>query len=369
MKTTAILAALAVATEARFEEVGNYETFTPAIVSGAVKASAIYPEDITMTVPFEGKQLVLDLHVDTELFAEDWKWTHLNDDGSEAFVSTDASPFMCHYTGTVVGDRSSVVTVSACHDGGVHGVISTEGVDVEIQSVEDKLDGQSIVYNLKDLILPEGLEYGHLIAPEGNATDINDSGRRLQSNRNLVNNMVTASDRNRMNAFSSTNAEVSNTQSVVSQMNSRYTSSSWQNGNTLRIQLQEQVTNANMGTPTSNLSNYLGQVAAWKASNRASSDNVQGFTSYSSGGVIGVAYVNTMCQSRNSAGINNVGFTNSDATRGILVAHECGHNFNMGHDNNSGATVMSSSINSNARSFSSTSVGQFNQRRGNYGCL
>merc|ERR1719361_603353 len=101
-------------------------------------------------------------------------------------------------------------------------------------------------------------------------------------------NLVTASDANRMNAFSSQNAEVSNTQSVIAQMNNRYTNTNWGSGNSLRIQFTTQVVNANMGgTPTSNLSAYLPRVASWKGSFYPNSDNVQGLTSFNSGGTIG----------------------------------------------------------------------------------
>jgi hypothetical protein len=239
------------------------------------------------------------------------------------------------------------------------GFIHTNDFDAEIRPMDTdaKSMGQSVIYSMNDLILPADIKFEHAVAGfEEFAANANMT-RQAGAMPAYVMNLVTASDSARMNAQSS---ESSNTQSIVSQMNSRYTNSNWGSGNSLRITLQTQVQNANMGgSPTSNLSSYLPRVASWKGSNYPNSDNVQGLTSFNQGGTIGVAYLTTMCSRSNSAGINNVGFTSSTASRGILVAHEAGHNFAMQHDNNNNPSVMSSSINSNAQSFSNPSVNDF----------
>jgi hypothetical protein len=65
----AVLAALAVAAEARFEDVASFETFdaSSCVVSSAFAKSnfdAAYPINLTVKVPFRGEAMVLDLHVD-----------------------------------------------------------------------------------------------------------------------------------------------------------------------------------------------------------------------------------------------------------------------------------------------------------------
>lgn len=373
MKTVAILAALAVATEARFEDVKVYETFeaNTCITSATTKAGAVYADALTLTVPFHGEELTLDLTADRTLFHDDWQL--VNDNGD--VLSDDKEAFMCHYTGTVAGKKGSRVTISVCDDAGINGLIETEEFNAEIQPVDpdtrrvDSL-GTHIIYDMEDLVLPDDISYGEAVADFGNFADTNEvmNSTDVGVNRAYVMNLITASDSQRMRAYSSSGAEASNSQSVIAQMNNRYTSTSWGSGNSLRIVNKRQVQNANMGTPTSNLSNYLRQVATYKGNNHRSEDNVQGFTSYNSGGTIGVAYMRTMCQASNSCGINNVGFTSSTSSRGILVAHEAGHNFAMEHDNNNNPSVMSSSINSNAQRFSGPSVNDF-IRSSPKGCL
>jgi hypothetical protein len=367
MKTVAILAALAVATEARFEDVKAYETFdaNTCITSATTKAGGVYADAMTLTVPFRGEDLTLDLTADRGLFADDWKLV----DNEGNVLSTDKEAFMCHYTGTVQGKKDSRVTISVCDEAGINGLIETGDFAAEIQPVDPSVSlnnlGSHIIYDMEDLVLRDDISFGEALDEFGNVavetlTFPNVTDSDVVTNRAYVMNMVTGSDSNRMNAYSSQNAEVSNTQSVYSQMNNRYTNTNWGSGNSLRIVLQVQVVNANFGgAPTSNLSNYLPRVASWKGSNYPNNDNVQGLTSFNSGGTIGVAYLRTMCQRSNSAGINNVGFSSSTSSRGILVAHEAGHNFAMCHDNATPNNVMSSSINSNANSFSSRSVNEF----------
>jgi len=362
MKTFAILAAMAAATEARFEDVKAYETFDAnGCITSAnfVKSDAVYADSLSLKVPFRGEELTLDVKANRELFADDWKL--VNNEGD--IISTDKEAFMCHYTGEVAGKKGSRVTISVCNEAGMNGLIETDEFDAEIQPVDPTVDvnnlGSHIIYDMRDLVLPDDIQFGEAVDAFGGDITFQ-NGTDVGSNRAYVMNLVTASDSARMNAFSSQSAEVSNTQSVVSQMNNRYTATSWGSGNSLRIQFTTQVVNANMGgAPTSNLSAYLPRVASWKGSNYPNSDNVQGLTSFNSGGTIGVAYLRTMCQRSNSAGINNVGFTTSTSSRGILVAHEAGHNFAMCHDNATPNNVMSSSINANANSFSGRSVNDF----------
>jgi hypothetical protein len=341
------------------EDLKSFETFNaPDIVKNAVwtEKNTVYPESLNMKVPFQGEELELKLSADRELFADDWSIV----DGSTGEVITDDKESqMCHYVGQVKGKPGSYVNLSVCNDAGMTGFIHTNDFDAEIRPMDTdaKSMGQSVIYSMNDLILPADIKFEHAVAGfEEFAANANMT-RQAGAMPAYVMNLVTASDSARMNAQSS---ESSNTQSIVSQMNSRYTNSNWGSGNSLRITLQTQVQNANMGgSPTSNLSSYLPRVASWKGSNYPNSDNVQGLTSFNQGGTIGVAYLTTMCSRSNSAGINNVGFTSSTASRGILVAHEAGHNFAMQHDNNNNPSVMSSSINSNAQSFSNPSVNDF----------
>ncbi len=365
MKTAVLLAAMTAATEARFEDVVNFQIFdASSCITSAnfLKTDAVYADSLSLKIPFRDEVLTLDVTANRDLFAEDWKLV----DGDGEVITTDKEAFMCHYTGSVAGKKGSRVTISVCNEAGMNGLIETDEFNAEIQPVNPTVGvknlGSHIIYDMNDLVLPDDIKYGEAVeAFENrdfhfpNATMDGGSMRAA-----YVNGLITGSDSARMAAFTSQSAEVSNTQSVIAQMNNRYTATSF-GANSLRIQFTTQVVNANFGiAPTNNLNTYLPRVASWKGSNYPSGDNVQGLTSFNTGGTIGLAYVGTMCQASNSAGINNVGFTTSTASRGILVAHETGHNFAMNHDDSTANNVMSSSINANANSFSSRSVNEFN---------
>jgi hypothetical protein len=223
---------------------------------------------------------------------------------------------------------------------------------------------------MQDLVLPDDISYGEAVHDFGEFADTNEvmNSTDVGVNRAYVMNLITACDSQRMRACSPSGAEASNTQSVIAQMNNLYTSTSWGSGNSLRIVNKRQVQNANMGSPTSNLSIYLPQVATYKGNNHRNEDNVQGFTSNNSVGSIANAYHGTMCQTNRSCGINNLAFTSSISTRGILVAHQTGHNFAMNHDDNNNPSVMASNLNSNAQRFSDPSVNDF-IRNSPKGCL
>ena len=118
MKTNALFAILAVAAEARFEDVKSYETFdATSCVTGSAfaKADAVYPDSLTMKVPFHGEDLELNVSADRSIFADDWSLV----DDSGKVLSTDKEAWMCHYTGSVTGKKGSTVTISVCNEGGI----------------------------------------------------------------------------------------------------------------------------------------------------------------------------------------------------------------------------------------------------------
>jgi hypothetical protein len=230
-----------------------------------------------------------------------------------------------------------------------------------------------VIYNKKDLLLPDDLRFDTATVPDFakiNLQEVNSTEPEFGAQQAYVANIVTASDSNRMRDEGSN--EAADTQAWYQFMNQRYTNTNWGTGNSLRIVLEEQVQNANIGgAPTSNFQAYLPRVADWKRANRPGADNVQGITSFLGGGVIGVAYIGTMCNSDFSVGINNVGFTFDTSDRGLLVAHECGHNFNMQHDEGAreqpGPTVMNPFLLSAAQVFSPPSVNDFINGQGPFG--
>ena len=124
-------------------------------------ASAQYADSLTLTIPYRGENLELDLQVDRDLFADDWKWT----DGVTGEVIHDKELFMCHYSGEVVGKPDSTVAISVCEETGISGLITTQDWTAEMRPADlhsnavRSTTGRHVIYDVNDLILPEGLQY------------------------------------------------------------------------------------------------------------------------------------------------------------------------------------------------------------------
>jgi hypothetical protein len=164
----AVLAALAVAAEAHFEDVASFETFdaSSCVVSSAFAKSdsnVVYPSNLTLKVPFQGEEMMLEMRVDRSLFAEDWQLV----DDSGALISDDKEAFMCHYTGSVAGKKGSRVTLSVCKQAGINGLIETEAFAAEIQPMDPTVSvdnlGAHVIYAIENLVLPNNISYGEAV--------------------------------------------------------------------------------------------------------------------------------------------------------------------------------------------------------------
>jgi len=375
MKTVATLALAAVAA-AQFEDIRSYETFVPKLIREEFASNTKYASHVEVQVEYQGQGMFLDLDVDTQLLAEDWFLETTDPETGVVTVNTNRSDFMCHYQGSVRGIEDSHVVMSLCEELGMRGTVHTEKFNIEIQHAVPLNEWNGafgsfrryhreahIVYSLEDVIV-EGLSGEPLEdASVSLDTNLGDDPRPMANAA-----CVTASDASRMNAFGSGGAETSNTQSVMAQSNNRYRASSWTGGSQLTMSIAGQVQRPAGWSFSTNMQTYLRNLSTYKNNNQRSRDNVVGLTHTSFGGTIGLAWLNTMCQAANSCGLNNVGWSSSDSARGVLVAHEIGHNFAFAHDTQE-RLVMWPSIITNAARFSRQSIARFQQVRGNFRCL
>lgn len=380
MRLTAAVSALAVASAIPFADISAFDTFVPKLISERKATAAdLYGADVEVMIQYQDKPLHLQLSVNRDLFDKDWFLETTHEDGTITRTN-DTAAFMCHYNGHVKGIEGSNVVMSLCDELGMRGTIHTDSFDIEVQHgfplsefngarhSKRSFHGEPhIVYDLANVNVEGILAHAVDDDEEFETTVVGDSD---QANFNAA--CVTASDSFRMNAYNSNNAEAQNTQSVMAQSNNRYRSTSWNNGHSLTMSIGGQVQNPSGWSHSSNMNTKLSALSTYKRNSHSGRDNVVGLTHFSYGGTIGLAWMNTMCQNANSCGLNNVGWSSSDGARGVLVAHEIGHNFNFDHDsNNNGGNgfVMWPSIITSSSRFSTFSRSRFESSRGRFGCL
>merc|ERR1711865_685123 len=94
------------------------------------------------------------------------------------------------------------------------------------------------------------------------STDVINATTGTRMRATYTNNVVIASDNYRVNAYSSSSSEASNTQSVINSANTPYSNTNWGSSNTIRFRIHTQHQgsvwshSSNMNTALSNLASF-----------------------------------------------------------------------------------------------------------------
>ena len=347
MKSIATLCALlggatAASPPSPFKDILEYEQFSVSASSRRLQAvhhaaDERYATSMKLDIPHQDSVLTLDLTVNHDLFAPGWSMDTYDDDGALVNQETDASEYMCHYTGTVLGHNSSFVTFSVCDEVGMTGHIHVDDLDLEVLSFNEKGGNKSIhaasqnlgdhiIYDMRTLVLPEH-EMGEqeMISLDGDSEDgAADASGDVQQEDAVSStsvyqiDAVIVSNRSRMNAFSSASSEASNAQSIVNAMNTRFANASWGSGRaiTSRIQRQRQNPSGWSSSHGGSISAYLCNLSTYKQNTDPNDDNMIGLTHTRFGSTIGYAWTNRnssganpMCHRYYAANVNNVGWS------------------------------------------------------------
>ncbi|KAL4631263.1 disintegrin and metalloproteinase domain-containing protein 19 [Arapaima gigas] len=289
----------------------------------------------------EGKELVLQLQKNEELFALKYKETWYSPSGVE-HTSSPPSTENCFYHGLVVGEEMSSVAVSNCS--GLRGMVTlNSSVTYLIEPLPSwmgNVEGSHAVYRAELLKLQKGMcghhhgndtdQLGNLISGMMQPYVASREKRDISQNMKYVELMVVAD----YAEFEKNDRDYEKTRmkllEAVNFVDKYYKSLN------IRVALigLEVWTDKDKITVSQNPYSTLGAFLVWRSKRLAftPNDNAQLVTGVSfQGTTIGLAPLKAMCSEYQSGGINS---DHSDNAVGVAatMAHEMGHNFGMSHD-------------------------------------
>ncbi|MBK8516180.1 MAG: hypothetical protein IPL55_07775 [Saprospiraceae bacterium] len=106
---------------------------------------------LQMTLPYDGDNLNVEL-IRSDLFTEDFSVITSDSKGQSVPVKTGV-----YFRGVLKNDMNSLVTLSIFENEAI-GIISTDNGNIVIGGLNDSKDGEYIIYNDKDLLVPFSFE-------------------------------------------------------------------------------------------------------------------------------------------------------------------------------------------------------------------
>ncbi|KAM9252788.1 disintegrin and metalloproteinase domain-containing protein 19 isoform 1-T1 [Dugong dugon] len=296
-----------------------------------------HPLKAELSVMAEGRELILDLEKNEDLFAPTYTETHYTPSGSPR-TTTLKSEDHCFYHGTVRKAEESSVTLSTCQ--GIRGLIMVNrNLSYIIEPLRDSED-QHLIYRSEHLKLPPGdcgFQHSMPTSRDWALQFTNQTKKRprrmkredLHSMKYVELYLVAdyaefQKNRRDQEATKHKLMEIAN-----------YVDKFYRSLN-IRIALVglEVWTHGNMCEVSENPYSTLWSFLSWrrKLLSRKNHDNAQLITGMSfHGTTIGLAPLMAMCSVYQSGGVN---MDHSENAIGVAatMAHEMGHNFGMSHD-------------------------------------
>ncbi|KAI1898386.1 hypothetical protein AGOR_G00071780 [Albula goreensis] len=323
------------------DHIERYEITYPLWISPAWSRSSFtkYPLQAEVRITAEGRELVLQLQRNEQLFAPGFQEIWYSPNGLR-HTSSPPRAENCFYHGEVQGDRTSSVAVSTCE--GLKGMIT---INSNVSYLIEPLPNQSeplghAVYRAESLKLRQGA-CGHQHGNQAGKLDDLIGGmthshqgvrekRDISQNMKYVELMVVADNaeyRKHGSDYERTKMKLLEAANYVDK---------YYKALNIRVALigVEIWTDQNLVSVTENPYSTLGAFLTWrrKQLQRLPNDNAQLVTGVSfQGTTIGLAPLKAMCSEYQSGGVNS---DHSDSAVGIAatMAHEMGHNFGMNHD-------------------------------------
>ncbi|XP_041079252.1 disintegrin and metalloproteinase domain-containing protein 19-like [Polyodon spathula] len=325
----------------KLDHIVQYETIIPQWLTPArIRRSVLtnkYPSAAEIKVTAQGKDLILQIERNEQLFAPEYTETQYSPNGIPQTSSPQNSEH-CFYHGSVRGMEHSSVAMSTCK--GLRGlIVVNSSLSYLIEPLHEG-EEQHLIYRTEHLSLRRGTCGHKLEGQEGepswditgftHRTSPHREKRDVMKNMKYVELLVVADNAE----YQKLNSDYEKTKMKILEA-ANYVDKFYKALN-IRIALigLEIWTDRDQISISENPYSTLGSFLTWRRKQliHRKNDNAQLITGVAfQGTTIGLAPLMAMCSEYQSGGINS---DHSDNAIGVAatMAHEMGHNFGMNHD-------------------------------------
>ncbi|XP_018409167.1 PREDICTED: disintegrin and metalloproteinase domain-containing protein 9-like [Nanorana parkeri] len=336
--------------------------------------TGLWEDSLSYIIPTSNGTLLLNLQRNRDFISKDFEhFTYSKDDGLQK-LNRRVSEYNCYYYGQVDGIDDSVVALSTCY--GLRGIMYMSELHYGIEPVKNSSNGEHRLYQFEEPDEPAmcGVEDFSTESPESLLSSYFRLRRKKRATLltpNYVELAVVVDNlRYKMDNSNSTAVEVQ-TIELINIVDGMFQPL---NIRIVITYLLTWITQNPFDVSTGSAGDVLGRFVQW----RESTPGLKRCDIYHllighgafQGGVIGMAFVGTICSPRLGSSIST--FSGSPQSHASVVAHELGHILGMNHDDTEckGSYIMHSA-DIGAKTFSTCSANDFGSliQRGGGDCL
>lgn len=324
--------------------------------------TGLWEDSLTYLIPTSNGTLLLNLQRNRDFISKDFELFTYSKDGGLQKLNRSALEHNCYYHGQVDGMDDSVVALSTCS--GLRGVLLWSETHYGIEPVKNSSNGEHRMYQLEEPDEPTmcGVEDFSTASPHtllSSYFQLRRKKRGILLTTNYVELGVVVDNLRYLYDKSNSTAVEVDTIELINIVDGMFRPLN------IRVAITNLViwsTQNPFDVSSGTAGDVLGRFVQW----RQSTTDLKRCDIYHllighgafSGGVIGMAFVGTVCSPRLGSSIST--FSGNPQSHASVVAHELGHILGMGHDDTTcpGSYIMHST-DIGANTFSSCSANDF----------